>query len=177
MLNSRELHTYLHTREHITSLVETLSTWRDRRYEVCDFLLDYPPANHFILDVFDTISPEVPFGLVPQENSIFGSVTETYDSLRLPEVGESKFVRGEVVVSVQHCLLVRHGVKTEDVTRILSHEQVCNAHFRVSDAMQLLIAARIGSWSMRTLHLGALPQCSSSEDGVDGGSRTSPSGR
>ncbi|KAJ3559768.1 hypothetical protein NM688_g145 [Phlebia brevispora] len=76
-----------------------------------------------IKDVFDAISAEIPFGLVPQENSIYGSVTETYDALREPEVGETKFVKGEVTLAVQHCLVVRQGVKAEDVTRILSHEQ------------------------------------------------------
>ena len=62
---------------------------------------------------------------MPQENSIFGPVIEMYDMLRLPEVGQSKFIKGEVTLAVQHCLIVRHGVKREDVTRILSHDQVC----------------------------------------------------
>ena len=75
-------------------------------------------------DVFDAVSPEIAYGLVPQENSIFGPVTETYDTLRLPEVGQTKFVKGEVTIAVRHCLIVRRGVKREDITRILSHDQV-----------------------------------------------------
>ena len=75
--------------------------------------------------MFNAVSVDIPYGLVPQENTIFGPVTETYDMLRLPEVGESKFIRGEVTLAVQHCLIVRRGVKREDITRILSHDQVC----------------------------------------------------
>ena len=62
--------------------------------------------------------------MVPLENSIFGSVIETYDLLRLPEVGRDKVVRGEISHDVQHCLLVNQGVKIHQITRVLSHEQV-----------------------------------------------------
>lgn len=72
-------------------------------------------------DVFLSLSYAVPFGVVPQENSIFGSVTETYDVLRKPDTG---VVCGEVTLAVQHCLLVRRGVKLEDIEQVLSHEQV-----------------------------------------------------
>lgn len=61
------------------------------------------------------------FGVVPQENTIFGNVIETYDNLRKPGMG---FVRGDVTLEVQHCLLVQKGVKIHQIERILSHEQV-----------------------------------------------------
>lgn len=61
--------------------------------------------------------------LVPQDNSIFGNVIETYDLLRSPEMGREKFISGEVTLGVQHCLLVRKGVKLEHIERIFSHEQ------------------------------------------------------
>ncbi|KAH9937077.1 Prephenate dehydratase-domain-containing protein [Fomitopsis serialis] len=76
-----------------------------------------------ITEVFNAVSPDVPFGLLPQENSVFGTVTETYDLLRLPEVGTGKFIRGELVLPIRHSLVVRRGVKLEDVERVLSHEQ------------------------------------------------------
>ncbi|KAJ7134971.1 Prephenate dehydratase-domain-containing protein [Mycena crocata] len=74
-----------------------------------------------ITDVFNAVSSKVShIGVVPQENSIFGSVVETYDALRKPDVG---FIRGEKVLRVQHCLLTRTGVKREDIRCIKSHEQ------------------------------------------------------
>ncbi len=75
-------------------------------------------------DVYDSVSNETPYGLLPQENAIFGSVIESYDILRLPEAGTTTFIRGEVTLAVQHCLTVRKGVKAESIKRILSHEQV-----------------------------------------------------
>lgn len=63
-------------------------------------------------------------GLVPQENSIHGIVIEVYDILRVPEFGRDAFVRGEVTINIQHCLITRKGVALKDVKRILSHEQV-----------------------------------------------------
>lgn len=77
-----------------------------------------------ISDVFDAVSSEIPLGLIPQENSIHGSVIETYNVLRLPEAGETKFVRGEITLAVSHCLIVRQGVQLENIRRVLSHEQV-----------------------------------------------------
>lgn len=86
------------------------------------------PELRRLADVFDAVSAEIPFGLIPQENTIFGSVTEAYDALRSSEAGETKFIKGEVTLAVQHCMIVRHGVKAEAITRILSHEQVRNIH-------------------------------------------------
>ncbi|KAJ7721074.1 Prephenate dehydratase-domain-containing protein [Mycena maculata] len=74
-----------------------------------------------ITGVFNAVSARtVHVGVIPQENSIFGSVVETYDALRRPNVG---FIRGEVVLEIQHCLLVARGVKRDDIRFIKSHEQ------------------------------------------------------
>jgi Prephenate dehydratase len=72
-------------------------------------------------DVFDAVSSVAHFGVVPQENSIFGAVIETYDNLRRPGMG---FVRGDVTLDVQHCLVAPKGAKMEQIKSILSHEQV-----------------------------------------------------
>ena len=79
-----------------------------------------------LLDVYESVrSGECPIGLIPQENSIHGSVIESYDILRVPDFGRKAFVRGEVTIRIQHCLITRKGVALQDVKRILSHEQVC----------------------------------------------------
>nr|XP_043615482.1 arogenate dehydratase 2-like [Erigeron canadensis] len=57
--------------------------------------------------------------VLPIENSLGGSIHRNYDLLlrhRLHIVGEVQF-------SVRHCLLANHGVKVEDLTRVLSHPQ------------------------------------------------------
>ena len=59
--------------------------------------------------------------VLPIENSLGGSIHRNYDLLlrhRLHIVGEVKF-------AVRHCLLANHGVKVEDLKRVLSHAQVC----------------------------------------------------
>ncbi|KAL4266916.1 Prephenate dehydratase domain-containing protein [Pleurotus pulmonarius] len=76
-----------------------------------------------VQDVFNALSPTIPFGVVPQENTIFGSVVETYDQLRHSNVGKGLFVVSEVTLGVQHCLLARKGVSLSEIKNVLSHEQ------------------------------------------------------
>ncbi|KAH9984662.1 Prephenate dehydratase-domain-containing protein [Russula compacta] len=83
----------------------------------------YYPRDTISADVFHSVGPSVHLGLLPQENSIFGIVTETYDLLRSTDVGESKWIRGAVTLSIQHCLVVRRGKTVRDIKRVLSHEQ------------------------------------------------------
>lgn len=73
----------------------------------------------------------VPIGVVPQENTIFGSVIETHDGLRRLNCG---FVKGEITLQIQHCLLVKEGVQLHEIESVLSHEQVRCAPWSPSDA-------------------------------------------
>jgi len=80
-------------------------------------------AQDTISDAFHSVGPTTHLALLPQENSIFGTVTETYDLMRSPTVGESKWIRGAVTLSVQHCLVVRCGKTLPEIKKVLSHEQ------------------------------------------------------
>lgn len=58
-------------------------------------------------------------GLVPVENSSEGSVTQTLDCF-----GEFDFIIcGEVMLRIQHCLLVQPGTAPENISRVVSHQQ------------------------------------------------------
>jgi len=80
-------------------------------------------AKDSIAGACEALSPKIPFAVVPKENSIFGIVVETYDLQRSKDFGSKVFIRDEITLQVQHCLLVRKGVCLEDITRVLSHEQ------------------------------------------------------
>lgn len=80
--------------------------------------------RQLLAGVFDAVSDEHPFAVIPQENTIYGSVIETYDCFRSPRAGTDVYVRGEVTLAVQHCLLGRKGVKPQNIRRIISHDQV-----------------------------------------------------
>jgi len=70
--------------------------------------------------VFDAIANgDVPAGVVPLENSLAGSINETYDLLAR---GDTHIV-GETVLAVDHALLALPGTRLEDVKRISSHPQ------------------------------------------------------
>jgi prephenate dehydratase len=65
-------------------------------------------------------SGEVPYGVVPVENSQAGSVNETYDLLLHTSLLR---IVGEVIVRVDHALLGVPGARLEDIRRASSHWQ------------------------------------------------------
>jgi len=58
--------------------------------------------------------------VLPIENSLGGSIHRNYDLL----LRHSLHIVGEVKYAVRHCLMANHGVKLEDLNRVLSHPQV-----------------------------------------------------
>jgi prephenate dehydratase len=59
-------------------------------------------------------------GVVPIENSLEGSVTDTLDLL----IHDSSLsIRDEIVISIEHCLLARPGTREQDIREIYSHPQ------------------------------------------------------
>lgn len=69
-------------------------------------------------DVLDAVqNGEVDAGFVPIENSIEGMVNFTQDALAFDH---ELIITNEVVIDIEHCLLVRPGGSLDDVTTLLS---------------------------------------------------------
>ena len=71
-------------------------------------------------DVFEAIEAgEVPFAIVPVENSLEGSITRAYDLL----LDSPLKVCGEAELRVSHCLIAIEGASLETITSVYSHPQ------------------------------------------------------
>ena len=71
-------------------------------------------------DVFRVVEgTEVPFGIVPIENSLEGSISRVYDLL----LDSSVKVCGEMDLRVTHCLIANPGARLDLVKRVYSHPQ------------------------------------------------------
>jgi prephenate dehydratase len=84
-----------------------------------------------ILDVLSGVAEgEIDYGVVPIENSIEGSVNMTVDGLTQHA---ELFVRAEIVLPIEHQLLVPPGVALADIREVWSHPQAlaqCRAYLR-----------------------------------------------
>jgi prephenate dehydratase len=73
-----------------------------------------------IREVFDLAEAgNVRLGVVPVENSVEGSINETYDML----VSHNLTVVGEVILRVVHCLIALDTARLEDIKVVYSHPQ------------------------------------------------------
>jgi prephenate dehydratase len=86
--------------------------------------LVFPDADAVPCRTLRTVFAEVAagrldHGVVPIENSLAGSVLETYDLLS----AGGAFIVGEAVVSVEHTLMALPGVRMEDLHGVRSHPQ------------------------------------------------------
>jgi chorismate mutase/prephenate dehydratase len=71
-------------------------------------------------DVFESVkSQDVQDGVVPVENSLEGSVNQNYDLF----FNYNLKVCGEVIVKVEHCLIVNPGTSLEQIKAVYSHPQ------------------------------------------------------
>ncbi len=73
-----------------------------------------------IADVFySTERHEVDYAIVPIENSIEGSVNESYDHL----LNTHLKIRGEVYLRIEHCLIGYKGSRIDSIKYVYSHPQ------------------------------------------------------
>ena len=81
--------------------------------------VDVKPCRDF-KDVFEGVEKqEAQHGVVPVENSLEGSINQTYDLFLKHDLK----VCGEVVVRVSHCLVANKGTALEQVKTVYSHPQ------------------------------------------------------
>ena len=84
-------------------------------------------------DVFRVVEgAEVPFGIVPIENSLEGSISRVYDLL----LDSSVKVCGEMELRVVHCLIANPGARLDLIKKVYSHPQAlgqCQAFLKHLD--------------------------------------------
>ncbi|MFO8060014.1 MAG: prephenate dehydratase [Bacillota bacterium] len=73
-----------------------------------------------LTDVFTRVeSDDIDAGVVPVENSLAGSIGETYDLL----LNFDLTITGELILPVDHCLLAAPGTSLDAVREVMSHPQ------------------------------------------------------
>jgi len=84
-------------------------------------------------EVFRVVSrDEVQFGIIPVENSLEGSISQSYDLL----LDSSLKVCGEIELRVVHCLIANPGARLDLIKRVYSHPQAlgqCKAFLKHLD--------------------------------------------
>jgi chorismate mutase/prephenate dehydratase len=85
-------------------------------------LFDFPSIMYFNNweGVFNAVEKGLcQYGVLPIENSSFGSVGEVYDLMKNYNFHIARGIR----LRIAHALLVKHGTKLSDIKEIYSHEQ------------------------------------------------------
>ena len=88
----------------------------------CDRLFQRPSIMYF--STFESVFQAVEkgfcrYGILPIENSLYGSVTEVYDLMSKYNFHIARSVR----IKIDHALLAKKGTALSDVREIVSHEQ------------------------------------------------------
>ena len=118
----------------------SLAIFKEKQLETPDFIAYLGPEGTFsqaavfkhfgkksnlhpcenIEDVFNAVETgKTRFGVVPIENSTEGAVNNTQDCLLESKV----LINGEVVIPIEHHLLVAKNTKAETIEKIASHKQ------------------------------------------------------
>jgi prephenate dehydratase len=82
-------------------------------------------------------------GVVPIENTLAGSVHETYDAFARPGLGTEVRIVGERVLRIAHALIAPPGVTLAQVRRVFSHPVAlaqCEGLFRAHPELEALAA-------------------------------------
>jgi prephenate dehydratase len=88
----------------------------------------------YLSDVFRSVeSGMVDFAVVPIENTLEGSVSETYDLL----IGTDVKIIGEEVLRVRHCFMAKPGAKIEEIKEAWSHPQALSQCRKFIEKMKL----------------------------------------
>jgi len=90
--------------------------------QACDKLFALPNIMYFkrFEGVFQAIDSGLcEYGVLPVENSSYGSVTEVHDLMRKYRFSIVRSVR----LKIDHRLLAKPGVKLEEIREVVSHEQ------------------------------------------------------
>jgi len=76
-----------------------------------------------IWEVFDSIKKkQIAQGIVPIENTIHGTVRETFDALFKSNLK----ITGQFAMPIHHCIAVLKGTKKSDIKKFVSHQQALN---------------------------------------------------
>ncbi len=88
-------------------------------YQFFDSTVESQPCKDF-REVFENVNKrKVTAGVVPVENSIEGSVNQNYDLF----FDYNLKVRGEVIVRIEHCLIVNPNTNIDQIQAVYSHPQ------------------------------------------------------
>jgi chorismate mutase/prephenate dehydratase len=88
-------------------------------YQVFGSKVHAKPCRDF-RDVFENVKlKEVAAGVVPVENSLEGSINQNYDLFFNYDLK----VCGEVIVRIEHCLIVNPGTRMDQIKSVYSHPQ------------------------------------------------------
>lgn len=109
--------------------------------QACDKLFAMPRITYFrhFDGVFQAVqSGMCKYGILPIENSSYGSVAQVHDLMR----NHKFYIVRSIKLCVRHALLAKHGVRLQDVKEVFSHEQAigqCSAYLKAHPEIKITI--------------------------------------